>query len=90
MRRPDVAAAQVVCAQPLRSVLAPSRALGLSWHDVGSFANLCVDGRLDWTALDGVHVRMGPGGYVSNQEGPSLDEIALLHADLRRRKIGPT
>ena len=89
MRRPDVVAVQAVCAQPLRPVLAPSRGLGLSWHDVNYFANLYVDGRLDWTALDGVHVRMGLGGNVSSQEGLSLDEIALLHADLRRRKIRP-
>ncbi len=41
--------------------------LRLSWGDVNCFENPYVDGRPDWTAQDGVHVRMGPGSATSGQ-----------------------
>lgn len=41
--------------------------LRLSWHEVNYFENPYVDGRPDWTAQDGVHVRMGPGSATSGQ-----------------------
>ncbi len=41
--------------------------LDVSWGDVNYFENPYVDGRPDWTTLDGVHVRMGPGSATSGQ-----------------------
>lgn len=41
--------------------------LELSWEDVNYFDNAYVDGRADWRASDGVHVRMGPGSATSGQ-----------------------
>ena len=41
--------------------------LSLSWREVNYFENPYVDGRSDWTARDGVHVRMGPGSATSGQ-----------------------
>ena len=41
--------------------------LVLAWGDINYFENPYVDGRPDWTAQDGVHVRMGPGSATSGQ-----------------------
>ena len=41
--------------------------LYVSWGDVNCFENPYVDGQPDRTALDGVHVRMGPGSATSGQ-----------------------
>ena len=41
--------------------------LVLAWGDIDYFENPYVDGRPDWTAQDGVHVRTGPGSATSGQ-----------------------
>ncbi len=41
--------------------------LDLAWQDVDYFDNPYIDGKPDWTAQDGVHVRMGPGSATSGQ-----------------------
>lgn len=41
--------------------------LSISWESVNYFENPYADGRPDWTAQNGIHVRMGPGSATSGQ-----------------------